>query len=577
MTWDNNYHKKYLLREENGELFSDLVELHILELNKVLTGRRVDEWIRLFNVETEEDLEILETMTRNPGILEAVKEVRHMSLGKWARARYDEHKTGGCRVWKTRDRKVQTVKELRDKMLTKFKKKYIGNWDFYRRYLLLAIPMILQNAITNLVSFLDNIMVGQLGTEQMSGVAIVNQLIFVYNLAIFGAVSAASIFGAQYFGKGNHKGHMYSFRFKLYATLLVTGGAILLFLMKGSALISLYLTDTVGNGATDVALKYGQEYLAIMMVGLIPFAVNQSYATNIKETGQTFIPMLASFVAVGTNALLDYLMIFGIGPFPKMGVQGAALATVIARYIEALIVIIWAHMHRAKNRYLEGAYTGFGIPFAELKAILVKGFPLMMNEVMWAAGMTTVTQCYSVRGLDVVAGLNIASTITNLFNIVYLQLGSCISIVVGQYLGAGKLEEAKDADNKMIVFSVFCCVIMAALMFVVGGFFPGIYNTSEEIKGLATQFIAVSAIIMPFCAFSHASYFTLRSGGKTVVTFLFDSVFTWVIVVPAAYLLAHFTGLGIVSIYFLVQGTEMIKVIIGYYMVKSNVWVVQMV
>lgn len=91
MTWDNNYHKKYLLREENGELFSDLVELHILELNKVLTGRRVDEWIRLFNVETEEDLEILETMTRNPGILEAVKEVRHMSLGKWARARYDEH------------------------------------------------------------------------------------------------------------------------------------------------------------------------------------------------------------------------------------------------------------------------------------------------------------------------------------------------------------------------------------------------------------------------------------------------------------------------------------------------------
>ena len=384
-------------------------------------------------------------------------------------------------------------------------------------------------------------------------------------------------YSAKYYGKGNHKGHMYSFRFKLYATLLVTGGAILLFLTKGSALISLYLTDTVGNGATDVALKYGQEYLAIMMVGLIPFAVNQSYATNIKETGQTFIPMLASFVAVGTNALLDYLMIFGIGPFPKMGVQGAALATVIARYIEALIVIIWAHMHRAKNRYLEGAYTGFGIPFAELKAILVKGFPLMMNEVMWAAGMTTVTQCYSVRGLDVVAGLNIASTITNLFNIVYLQLGSCISIVVGQYLGAGKLKEAKDADDKMIVFSVFCCVIMAALMFVVGGFFPGIYNTSEEIKGLATQFIAVSAIIMPFCAFSHASYFTLRSGGKTVVTFLFDSVFTWVIVVPAAYLLAHFTGLGIVSIYFLVQGTEMIKVIIGYYMVKSNVWVVQMV
>lgn len=119
------------------------------------------------------------------------------------------------------------------KLKEKWKKKYIGDRSFYRRYLLLAVPMILQNAITNLVSFLDNIMVGQLGTEQMSGVAIVNQLIFVYNLAIFGAVSAASIFGAQYFGQGNHKGHMHSFRFKLYAALLVTILTIALFVTKG--------------------------------------------------------------------------------------------------------------------------------------------------------------------------------------------------------------------------------------------------------------------------------------------------------------------------------------------------------
>lgn len=462
-------------------------------------------------------------------------------------------------------------------MLLQLKEKYIGDAAFYKRYLCLALPMILQNAITNLVSFLDNIMVGQLGTEPMSGVAIVNQLIFVYNLAIFGAVSAASIFGAQYFGKGNHKGHMHSFRFKLYATLTVTALTILLFITKGSALISLYLTDTTGSGATEVALQYGLEYLAIMMVGLIPFAINQSYATNIKETGQTLIPMIASFVAVGTNAILDYVLIFGLGPIPKLGVAGAALATVIARYIEALIVIVWAHAHKEKNRYLAGAYRGLGIPKSEFKAIIIKGFPLMLNEILWAAGMTTVTQCYSIRGLEVIAGLNIATTITNLFNIIYIQLGACISIVVGQYLGAGKLKEAKDADNKMIVFSVFCCVIVAVAMLLIGGFFPQIYNTSEQIKALAKSFIAVSAIIMPFCAFSHSSYFTLRSGGKTMVTFLFDSVFTWVVVVPSAFILAHYTGLGIVSVYFLVQATELIKVVIGYFMVKSNVWVVQMV
>lgn len=462
-------------------------------------------------------------------------------------------------------------------MLEQFRRKYIGDRNFYKSYIALALPMILQNAVTNLVSFLDNIMVGQLGTEQMSGVAIVNQLIFVYNLAIFGAVSAASIFGAQYFGKGNHKGHMYSFRFKLYAALTVTILTILLFVTKGESLISLYLTDTSGSGATGAALQYGLEYLIIMIAGLIPFAVNQAYATNIKETGQTLLPMIASFVAVGSNAILDYLLIFGIGPFPELGVQGAALATVIARYIEALMIIIWAHRHREKNQYLKGAYTGFGIPADELKAIIIKGLPLMMNEVLWAAGMTAVIQCYSIRGLEVVAGLNIATTITNLFNIIYLQLGACISIVVGQYLGAGKLEEAKDADNKMIVFSVFCCVIVAVCMLFIGRFFPQIYNTSEEIRALATKFIAVSAIIMPFCSFSHASYFTLRSGGKTMVTFLFDSVFTWIIIVPIAFLLAHFTGLGIVSVYFLVQATELIKVVIGYFMIRSNVWLVQMV
>ena len=350
-----------------------------------------------------------------------------------------------------------------------------------------------------------------------------------------------------------------------------------MFITKGSALISLYLTDTTGSGATEVALQYGLEYLAIMMVGLIPFAINQSYATNIKETGQTLIPMIASFVAVGTNAILDYVLIFGLGPIPKLGVAGAALATVIARYIEALIVIVWAHAHKEKNRYLAGAYRGLGIPKSEFKAIIIKGFPLMLNEILWAAGMTTVTQCYSIRGLEVIAGLNIATTITNLFNIIYIQLGACISIVVGQYLGAGKLKEAKDADNKMIVFSVFCCVVVAAGMLLIGGFFPQIYNTSEQIKALAKSFIAVSAIIMPFCAFSHSSYFTLRSGGKTMVTFLFDSVFTWVVVVPSAFILAHYTGLGIVSVYFLVQATELIKVVIGYFMVKSNVWVVQMV
>ena len=270
--------------------------------------------------------------------------------------------------------------------------------------------------------------------------------------------------------------------------------------------------------------------------------------------------------------MLDYLLIFGIGFLPALGVQGAAIATVIARIMECLIVVIWTHRHSDRNRYIVGAYKSFRIPGNICRDIIIKGTPLMLNEMLWASGMTVIVQCYSVRGLEVVAAQNISSTITNLFNIVFIQLGACISIVVGQYLGAGELEKAKDADNKMMFFSVACCTVVAAVMALVGGLFPEIYKTEESIKDLASQFILIAAAVMPLCAFSHSAYFTLRSGGKTGVTFLFDSVYTWVIVVPFAFYLARYTMLPVTLVVFLVQFTEIIKVTIGFFMVRSNVW-----
>lgn len=457
-------------------------------------------------------------------------------------------------------------------MWTGFKKKFIGDRDFYQRILYLAIPMIIQNAITSFVSFLDNIMVGQIGTEQMSGVAIVNQLIFVFNICIFGGVSGAGIFGTQYYGKGDHEGQKYAFRYKLYVSALICAVVLFLFGNYGTELISLYLSDNGSIGDITLALRYGEEYLAIMMIGLIPFALGQTYTSSIKETGQTMVPMLAGLAAVVINLVLDYILIFGAFGAPALGVAGAAIATVISRFAECMIVVVWTHKNSAINRYIIGAYRSFRIPKNIMKDITIKGTPLLINEILWASGMATIVQCYAVRGLEVVAAQNISSTITNLFNIVYLQLGSCISIVVGQLLGAGKKEEARDADNKMIFFSIVCCCMMAVIMMFVGRLFPNIYNTEESIRELAKSFIMISAAAMPLCAFCHAAYFTLRSGGKTIITFLFDSAYTWVLVIPFASLLAKYTTLPIVLVFFLVQFTEIIKVIIGFFMVRSNAW-----
>lgn len=458
------------------------------------------------------------------------------------------------------------------KLLTSIKEKFIGDKAFYKRVLLIALPMIGQNAITSFVSFLDNIMVGTIGTEQMSGVAIVNQLVFVFNICIFGGVSGAGIFGTQFFGKGDYEGQKYTFRFKVISAMLLLGVAILLGSFFSTELIQLYLSDSGEVGDIGLALKYGKEYLAIMLFGLFPFAFGQTYVSSIRETGHTFIPMVAGFVAMVTNLVLDILLIFGIGPFPVLGVQGAALATVIARFLECAIVVIWTHTHKKQNPYIVGAYKSFYMPKQVLKDILIKGTPLMLNEMFWATGMTTIVQCYAVRGLEVVAAQNISSTITNLFNIVYLQLGGCISIIIGQLLGAGKLEEAKETNRKLIFFNVTCCIGVALIMMVVGRWFPNIYATEESIKELARVFIVIAAMVMPLNAFCHCTYFTLRSGGKTVVTFLFDSVYTWVLVIPVAAFLAKYTELPITWVFFLVQSMELIKAIIGFFMVKSGVW-----
>ena len=453
-----------------------------------------------------------------------------------------------------------------------FKEKFIGDKAFYKRVLFIALPMIGQNAITSFVSFLDNIMVGMIGTEQMSGVAIVNQLIFVFNICIFGGVSGAGIFGTQFFGKGDYEGQKYTFRFKIIASAVLLSIALLLGIFAGTELIQLYLSDAGDVGNVELALQYGKEYMAIMMFGLLPFAFGQTYVSAIRETGHTLIPMIAGVAAMLTNLVLDVVLIFGIGPVPALGVQGAAMATVIARFIECAIVIVWTHMHKKQNPYIVGAYSSLYIPKHILKDILIKGTPLMLNEMFWATGMAAIVQCYAVRGLEVVAAQNISSTITNLFNTVYLQLGGCISIIIGQLLGAGRIEDAKNTNRKLIFFNVSCCVGIALIMIIVGRWFPNIYATEESIKELARNFIVIAALVMPLNAFCHCTYFTLRSGGKTVVTFLFDSVYTWVLVIPVATVLAKYTTLPIVLVFFLVQSLEFVKAIIGFFMVKSGVW-----
>ena len=453
-------------------------------------------------------------------------------------------------------------------------KRYIGDKAFYRRVLAVALPIIVQNGISNFVSLLDNIMVGQVGTVQMSGVAIVNQLLFVFNLCIFGAASGAGIFTAQYHGSENHQGIRHTFRFKLLIGILLTAAGIGVFLLAGKSLIQLYLQGDGSPEDAALTLAYGWEYLLVMLWGLPAFALSTAYSSTLRESNQTLVPMVAGICAMLTNLCLNYVLIFGHFGFPVMGIQGAALATVISRYVELAIVACWTHLHSKQNPFIFGAYRSLRIPGHLLGQILIKGIPLLVNEALWSTGMAFLNQCYSTRGLDVVAAQNISSTIHNLSSVVFLSMGNAVGIIMGQMLGAEKTEsEIRDTNRKLIVTSVLSCLIFGGLMAALSGVFPMIYNTTDDVRSLATKFIYICAIMMPFNSYTNAAYFTLRSGGKTLVTFLFDSCYVWTICVPLAFCLSQFTAIGIIPLYAICQGLDILKSAIGAVMIKKGRWI----
>lgn len=453
-----------------------------------------------------------------------------------------------------------------------FREKYIGDRDFYAMVMRVSVPIMIQNGITNFVSLLDNIMVGRIGTEQMSGVSIVNQLNFIYFLMIFGGLGGIGIFTAQYYGSKEYEGVRQTMRLKLMMGLVLVVIAISVFISFGPQLISLFLNESENSGDLQATLVYAEKYLHIILFMMPANMISTAYGSTLRECGETKVPMIAGSAAVFINLFLNWVLIYGKLGMPALGVEGAAIATVISKFAEMFIVTLWPHMHLAKYEYLTGLYKTLKVPVSTAKTVLIKAFPLLINETLWSTGQSVLLQCYSLRGLNVIVAFNISNTIGNIFNIVLIAMGDAVAIIVGQKLGAKRFDEAKDTDNKIIFFSVCFSVITALLMATVSGVFPQIYNTNADAKSLATTLILINCLFMPVFAFNHAGYFTIRSGGKTFVTFLFDSCFTMVINVPIAFFLSRFTNMPVAGVFSCVMGAECIKAVVAYILIRTNYW-----
>lgn len=450
--------------------------------------------------------------------------------------------------------------------------KYVGDRAFYRRVFQISVPMMVANAITNFVSLLDNIMISSLGTEALAGVSIVNQFMFMFQIVVFGAVSAASIFTAQYVGSGDREGVVNTFRFKMYLNLACAGVAILIFLVFGDNLIQAFLHEGEDTGNLALAMEYAKEYLAISLIGLFPFALSQVYASTMRETGNVILPMYASIAAVATNCIGNVILIFGLLGAPALGPAGAAIATTSSRFIELAILAIYAHFHNKDCYYANHCFHSFKIPMDLVRNIIMKGIPIMLNEFFWSLAITMRNQSYSVRGLDAVAAQTIAMTVFSVMSVVYMAVGSAIAIIVGNQLGAGKIEEAEDTACKMRGFGVAVGVVVGGLTAALCGVFPVLFSATPSVSRIATFMLIMVGIAMPFSAYCHSAYFTLRTGGKVLVTVLFDAVWMWALVVPLSLVLANFTSISIYALFAICHLTEIPKCALGMILLKKVKW-----
>lgn len=444
---------------------------------------------------------------------------------------------------------------------------------FYRMVLALAIPMMLQNGITNLVSLLDNVMVGNLCTESMSGVSIANQLLFIFNLAIFGANSGAGIFTAQYHGQKNLEGIRYTVRYKLVFCLGLTAVAIGVFLIWGDSFIQMFLYESDQQGDLALTLSESRRYLQTMLWGIVPYALSQIYASTLRETGESVLPMKAGLIAMAVNMALNYVLIFGKLGMPALGVMGAAIATTVARTTECIVIVSYASRNTERFPYLKELYTKFVLPPKKmLLTITSKAIPLMVNETLWAFATTVLIQSYATRGLTAVAAFNIYNTVNNVILTAFMALGTAAGIIIGNLLGANDKEGALLANKRLSLFSIAISLLFSGLFVLFSRFFPLLYDTTDAVRQLSAQFMVIGAVLIPVHAYLHVSYFTLRAGGCTSATFVFDCIFVCGVSVPLAYFLSRYTDLHILYLYMVVEGTNIGKALVGYILLRKKIW-----
>ena len=434
----------------------------------------------------------------------------------------------------------------------------------FKSLFVIALPIILQNLMQSTVNMLDTLMVGQLGSMEIAAVGLGNQIYMLLNMVLFGISSGGAIFIAQFWGKKENSGiwkmEGVMFSFSIVIALIFTFASV--FFPK--FLIGLYSKDFH-------VIEIGARYLRIVAFSFPFFAMSFAFSMALRSTEHVKLPMVATMISLVLNAILNYLLIFGIGFFPSLGIVGAAIATCISRIVECFILFIVAYSK--KYEVASSIKNLFSFTFFEVRKFIKIAFPVIINEAIWGLGTSMHSLIMGRTSTEAISAFNITGTISQITWVFFIGVGNAAGIIIGKKIGEGNETEARKYANTLSWFMPVMAIFIGLLLIPISKFLPFMFNVEANILVQAKMMLMILMCCYPLNAFNMCWVVGIcRAGGDTVFAAIIDVCFMWIIAIPLAACVAYFTNVQPYIIYICLLSEQIFKAIVGFYRIKSGKW-----
>lgn len=437
--------------------------------------------------------------------------------------------------------------------------------SYFENIFKLMIPIALQNLLLNALNLIDTVMVGQLGDVAIAGVGIANQIYFLLNLFVFGVTSATAIFTSQYWGAKDIENIKKTTATAIKIVIIfVILFQIICFLFP-SFLISLFTKD-------ERVIKVGASYLRIVSFSFLPMSISFVFSFILRTMHFVKLSLFASIIGIGSNTLLNYFLIFGIWVFPRLNVQGAAIATIIARFLELLFLVIFIYI---KNLPCTINFDHFKKNEKRFLSKFVKiSLPVIFNEMLWSLGVTIYTVIYARISTSAVAASNIALTIERFAFVIFIGLANASSVLIGNFIGKRQYKTAIDLAYKGLIFSFISGILIGALIYFLTPYILILFKVSLEVKEIVKGIILIYSFIVCLRAMNVLLIVGIfRSGGDTTFSLIVDAGAVWFFGIPFGLLAAFVFKLSVPFVFLAISSEEIVKVIFSLIRFFNKKWI----